>query len=101
MMSGKLVSYGLLPNPKSMKAAIAQHFVSISENDMDDGDIGFFSVAGAGHPMHLAVMATLNGRRTMIHADSHTKKRVVVEVGYAAQWPAWLDSWWRYPGATA
>jgi cell wall-associated NlpC family hydrolase len=101
ILNPAFTSYGLLPNPMSMKRAMAEYMVPITEDDMDDGDVGFFSIGESGRPMHLAIMARQNGRRTMIHADAQTTLRRVVEVGYAAQWPRWLDGFWRYPGIPA
>lgn len=90
--------YGRAPNPAHMSKAIAEFLDPIdapASEAQPDGSVAF--MGWREHlPMHLAIMATLDGRRTMIHAFAHVG--AVVEHGFSAEWPGRVISWWSYPG---
>ncbi len=91
-------AYGRAPNPAHMTKAIAEFLDPIdayADEPQPDGSVAF--MGWREHlPMHLAIMATLDGRRTMIHAFAHVG--AVVEHGFSAEWPGRVISWWSYPG---
>ena len=92
MKAADVPVYGRLPNPRAIREVL-ERFLTPLDRPLQDGDIGWFSW-GSADPMHLAIMATHNGRRTMIHA--HATAGQCVEHGYAAEWPARLDTWWSF-----
>jgi hypothetical protein len=88
-------SYGLLPNPVSLRRALETYLKPAT--DYADGDIGLFTVNGRTHPMHLAMFSTFEGRDMLIQANALNRPPKVTEASYSASWPDWLDSVWRYP----
>jgi NlpC/P60 family putative phage cell wall peptidase len=89
--------YGRLPNPRRMREALATFLHSIAAGDAGDGDVAWLQWR-KDLPMHLAIAATFDGRRTIIHAYAGVKE--VVEHGLTAEWENRIESWWRYPGLT-
>ena len=87
-------AYGRLPNPHRMKDGMNTFLVPIADGTEQIGDIAWLEWR-ADLPMHLAILAEHNGRRTLIHALSDF--RMVVEHGLTADWEARVSSWWRYP----
>lgn len=88
--------YGRLPNPKRMRFFMRKHLTEISERDAEAGDVVWIQWR-ANLPMHLALIGTRDGRRTLMHAVSDAGK--VVEHGLTPQWDERIVSFWRYPGA--
>lgn len=87
-------AYGRLPNPARMGVAMRSYLTIIPPEVVADGDIGWFQWR-EDLPMHLAIMATLDGRAMMIHANGLVGR--CVEHGFAGEWPDRVHSWWRFP----
>ena len=87
-------AYGRLPSPTRMAEGMRTFLVPIERGTEQPGDIAWLEWR-ANLPMHLAILADHNGRRTLIHSLSDFKK--VVEHGLTAEWEARISSWWRYP----
>lgn len=95
----RFAGYARTPNPRMMGEAMAQWLVPLDlkrDEEAPDGCVGWFGWR-ADMPMHLAIMATFEGRRTMIHAFGHVG--ACVEHGFVAEWPGRVVSWWSFPGA--
>lgn len=90
--------YSRTPNPRAMGAKLAKYFDKMDfpiRTPAPDGAIAWMQWRH-GLPMHLAIMATFEGRRTMIHAFEHVGK--VVEHGFSGEWPRRVASWWKFRG---
>jgi NlpC/P60 family putative phage cell wall peptidase len=90
--------YARTPNPKRMGEAMDLFLRELDwprEEPAPDGAIGWLQWRD-DLPMHLAIMATFQGRRTMIHAFEGVE--ACVEHGFVAEWPSRVASWWAYPG---
>jgi cell wall-associated NlpC family hydrolase len=93
--------YGRLPNSRRLVASLGAHLLELAQSPaavlatVDDGDVVGLSWGKALHPMHLAIAATYDGRRTIIHADP--RQRRVVEVTFAGVWTARACGLWRWP----
>lgn len=93
--------YTRTPNPTKMREGMERFLVRLDWPAADpapDGCIAWLEWR-QDLPMHLAIMATFEGRRTMIHAYESAGK--CVEHGFEAPWPDRVSSWWRYPGGPA
>lgn len=86
--------YGRLPNPRRMQKAIEALMVEIPFDQARAGDVLWMHWR-VGVPMHLAILAEHEGRRTMIHAYSGVGR--VTEHGFCAPWTERVSSAWRYP----
>lgn len=95
----EFAGYSRTPNPRKMGRAIEHFLRPIMVPPLEaprDGSIAWMGWR-AELPMHLGIVATLGGRRTLIHAYQNVGR--VVEHGFSAEWPGRVMSWWRYPGA--
>lgn len=91
-------NYSKTPNPAKMREAMARFLVRVdlpAATPAPDGCIGWIQWR-EDLPMHLAIMATFEERRTMIHSFEHAGG--CVEHGFVPPWPERVGSWWRYPG---
>lgn len=87
--------YAKLPNPRVLVAAMDAAARRLPFAVPGDGDIIGLSWGKRDHPMHLALMATLDGRRTIIHASPRHGR--VLETGFAGGWAASFCAAWRFP----
>lgn len=94
----RYLSYPRNPNPRRMGEALAEFLVEIPEDQAGQGDILWIQWR-PGLPMHMAILASYEGRGTMIHAWMNLG--AVVEHGYDNEWPSLVHSYWRYPGLAA
>jgi len=90
-------AYGWLPDSERLQTALNHYLVRV-EGDFQPGDVGAFDWGQPAAPMHLAIMAELDHRPTMIHANPLTTPKRVTETTYAAVWPVRLCGFWRFPG---
>lgn len=88
--------YGKLPNPRRLVEGLDALLVRIEPADRRAGDVGAFAMAG-DLPIHLAILAGVDGRETLIHADPRARPPRVVEHGFSPPWPERNRGWWRYP----
>lgn len=94
-------AYSRTPNPRKMGEAMEKFLVPLDvakDETPPDGAIGWFGWREE-MPMHLAIMASFEGRKTMIHAFEHVSR--CVEHGFVQEWPDRVSSWWAYPKAVA
>jgi cell wall-associated NlpC family hydrolase len=89
--------YSRVPNPRILLAGLAELMVPIEDDQAGDGDVVTLSWGERGLAQHLAILATFEGRRTIIHADPRARPARVVEVTFAAEWPDRVCNSWRYP----
>lgn len=94
------VGYGRTPNPAHMTKAMETFLEPLMIRPMPaelppDGSVAWMGWR-SNLPMHLAILATHGGRRTIIHAYDRARK--CAEHGFDQEWPARVISWWRYPG---
>ena len=87
--------YGRVPSPRRMMEGMRLFLNEIQPGEELPGDIAWIQWR-EGIPMHLALLAEHNGRRTLIHSLSDFGK--VLEHGFTSEWKARVSSWWRYPG---
>lgn len=92
--------YSRTPNPRRMGEAMAEFLIPLElaarpDALPPDGTVAWLQWR-EDLPMHLGILATFEGRRTLIHAFEHVGK--CVEHGFAAEWPNRVASWWCYPG---
>jgi len=93
------IGYTRQPNPRRMGTGMAQFLRPLdlpANAAAPDGSIAWIYWK-AGMPMHLAIMATFKGRRTMIHAYQSAER--CVEHGFVGEWCERVHSWWAYPGS--
>jgi NlpC/P60 family putative phage cell wall peptidase len=93
--------YARTPNPTKMLEGMERFLVPLDLHAVEpapDGCIAWLEWR-EDLPMHLGLMATFEGRRTLIHAYQGAGK--CVEHGFEAPWPDRVSSWWRYPGGPA
>lgn len=91
--------YTRTPNPAKMRQGVELYLDSLNlprTAAPPDGAVGWFEWR-EDLPMHLAVMATFEGRRTMIHSYKGAAR--CVEHGFDAVWAGRVNSWWTYRGA--
>lgn len=88
--------YSRVPNPRALLAGLADLMVPIDH--AGDGDVVALSWGERDLAQHLAIFATFEGRRTIIHADPRARPARVVEVTYGSDWPGRACSLWRFPG---
>ncbi len=89
--------YGRLPNPSQMRTVLERHCVEVPEHDVRIADVAWIEWR-ENLPMHLAMVGTHKGNRTLLHAVSDAGK--VVEHTLTKQWDERIVSFWRYPGLT-
>jgi len=87
--------YGRLPNSRRMHQSLKKHLLSIHERQANTGDIVWLQWR-EGLPMHLAIIGTHSGQRTLLHAAADVGR--VVEHALTQQWDERIVSFWRYPG---
>lgn len=92
--------YGRLPNPKRLVAGLERHLARIDPRERRSSDILLLAWGDDAQPMHLAILAYLSGRETMIHAHGRAKPPRVVEHGLVGEWarPGRCHGVFRYPG---
>jgi NlpC/P60 family putative phage cell wall peptidase len=88
-------NYGRTPNPRRMRRSLEFFLREIPLSATRVGDI-FWMQWRPDLPMHLAILAALDGRATLIHATSEMGR--VVEHGLTREWRSRIASVWRYPG---
>jgi hypothetical protein len=84
--------YARTPNPARMGEGLASHLVKI-ESPIT-GDIAWLGWR-ENLPMHLAILGSLDGRETLIHASGQIGK--CAEHDFSQEWCARVMGWWRYP----
>lgn len=89
--------YGRLPNPKKMRFFMEEHLIEISEANAHTGDVVWIQWR-EGLPMHLALIGTHKGGKTLMHAVADAGK--VVEHSLTPQWDERITSFWKYPGVS-
>lgn len=89
--------YGKLPNPRTLIASMDAAMIRIEAQAAGDGDVISLAWGRAGHPMHLAILATYRGRRSMIHADPLAGR--VTEITFGGMWASRAKGCpaWRFP----
>lgn len=96
----KYGGYARTPNPRRMREGMLEYLRPLYwphvEGVPPDGAIGWFQWRD-DLPMHLAIIGTFEGRRTMIHAYSTIGK--CCENSIDSTWLARCNSWWQYSGA--
>lgn len=88
--------YSRIPNPRMMGAKLSKYFDRLDfpiRSPAPDGAIAWIEWRDR-LPMHLAIMATFEGRRTMIHAYEHVG--AVVEHTFSKEWQRRVNSWWKF-----
>lgn len=93
--------YSTNPNPRLMGEGMRKFLAPLpidKAEEAPDGAIAWLAWR-EDLPMHLAIMGTFQGRRTMIHAASHSG--ACVEHGFVSEWPDRVVSWWAYPKTIA
>jgi hypothetical protein len=92
--------YGKVPNGRRVADMLGRYMLPVSHGDEQDGDVAWFTFSPPRTwGVHFAVLASFEGRRTMIHCDGDADK--VEEVTLGGEWPTRLVSTWRYPGLVA
>lgn len=93
------LAYSTTPNPHFLGRYLRAFYMPSIFDRTDDPPDG--SIAWMGWrkhlPMHLAIIATAYGRRTIIH--SCQPFTMCVEHTLDEQWRSKVQSWWDYPGA--
>jgi NlpC/P60 family putative phage cell wall peptidase len=92
----KYRGYSRIPNPRRMLQGMCEYLVRLDEPITSipaDGSIGWFQWR-EDLPMHLGIVATFNGRRTMIHAFNQAER--CVENSLDAVWLGRVHSWWAF-----
>lgn len=89
-----IARYGRQPNPKHMAAVLRRFLFQIDESPLI-GDVAWIEWR-EGLPMHLAILADLDGRPMIIHALGEAGE--VVEHDFSSEWQDRVVGWWRYPG---
>lgn len=92
----RIGGYGRLPRPDRMGALIERWLVP-ADTPLP-GDIAWMAWR-QGRPMHMAFLAEIGGRRTIIHAWAGVER--VTEHGLSGEWPGRVHSWWRLPALVA
>lgn len=95
----KYGGYARTPNPARMRKGMLDYLRPLDwrQNQIPpEGSIGWFQWR-ENLPMHLAIVATFDGRRTMIHAFEPVDK--CVENSLDELWLSRVNSWWQYNGA--
>lgn len=95
----RFAGYSRAPNPRKMRQGVEFYLDPLPIDHRDegpDGAVGWFEWREE-LPMHLAIMATFEGRRTMIH--SYESAGRCVENGCDATWRGRVNSWWTFRGA--
>lgn len=90
----KLAHYGRQPNPTHMRKLLDQNLVAIERQPLI-GDVAWIEWR-KGLPMHLAILAELDGRATIIHAWSEPGR--VVEHTFDQDWQDKVAQWFEYQG---
>lgn len=91
--------YARTPNPRRMREGMIEYlrpFHGPRNQIPPDGTIGWFEWREE-LPMHLAIVATFEGRRTMIHAFESIER--CVENSLDDVWLSRVNSWWQFNGA--
>lgn len=90
-------NYSRTPNPNKMRKGLEAFLVPLGDGeDPQPGDVAWIAWKEARHlPMHLAILATLDGRATIIHSSQRVGR--AVEHGFTAEWPDLVHAWYRYP----
>lgn len=86
------------PNPEHMRRGVETFLVpSWFATDVipPDAVVGLFELRES-LPMHLGIVATFEGRRTLIHALRGIG--MCVEHGFNPSWHRRVNSWWKIPG---
>ena len=95
---GPFETYARTPNPEKMRQAM-ELFLRPSDLSRTviapDGFVGWFEWR-ENLPMHIGIVATFQGRRTLIHALFDVGR--CVEHGFNPSWLRRVNSWWRIPG---
>lgn len=93
------LKYSTTPNPHFLGRYLSTFFVPspVPRSELaPDGSIAW--MGWRRHlPMHLAIIATAFGRRTIIHSCGPFG--MCVEHTLDEQWRSKVQSWWDYPGA--
>lgn len=107
--------YGRLPNSHHLITAMDAHLlrldwprartdagdcgdVAATADELGDGDVIGLSWGKRDHPMHLAIAATFDGRRTIVHASPNDRR--VLEVTFGGVWADRACMAWRFPHLT-
>lgn len=88
--------YGRLPNPKRLVEGLDRFMDRTASAAI--GDVIALSWGANKLPMHLAILAQVAGRATIIHANPRLNRPRVVEMGYAGDWPRRACGSWRFRG---
>lgn len=89
--------YSTQPNPRLMGEGMRKFLVEVPIDPTvvpPDGAIAWMAWR-EDLPMHLAIIGTFEGRKTMIHA--YGQAGACVEHGFVSEWPSRVASWWAYP----
>lgn len=87
--------YARTPHPERMRKAISTFLLPVERGAQRLGDVAWLEWR-ENLPMHLAILAELDERLTLIHAAGDIGR--VVEHDLDALWESRINSWWRYPG---
>lgn len=86
-------NYGRQPNPNHMREGL-RLFLRPTLSPKE-GDIVWLEWRNS-LPMHVGILATFEGRKTIIHSFRDTG--CCVEHGFTDEWRARVDSYWSYIG---
>jgi NlpC/P60 family putative phage cell wall peptidase len=86
-------NYARVPNPRKMLKALNLFMLPVTE-EPQLGDVLYLEWK-TDLPTHVAIVAELSGRLTLIHALSEVG--YVVETSFVDPWPGRVNSVWRYP----
>lgn len=90
--------YGRIPNPVVLVGFCDTLLLPC--HTPRPGDVIALSWGDRDAPMHLALLAAFEGRRTIIHAMPRTKPPRVLEMTYGADWPDRFCGAWSFPKVT-
>lgn len=97
------LSYGMRPKPGALEGALERSgLVRIKVDEIQPGDVLAFWYGEKGLPYHVALVSSLDGRQTMIHAMAPFGSRpgIVQEVTLNQFWRHRVVSAWRYASST-
>lgn len=89
-------SYGLLPNPVHLRAALDRWLVRV-DGALEDGDVALMTL-NTTVAMHLGILARFQGRQTLIHANPNARPPRVTEATFAGAPRAGFVEAFRFKG---
>ena len=89
-----MLRYGRAPTPGKLRKGCDQIMQPVAKGDLGPGDIVL--MAWRRYPQHMGIVATVNGRLTLIHC--YEKEGRCVEHGLTTEWDDRIVRCYKYHG---